>query len=55
MGQIVDPKTLVFNLNKTPGNYPKEDNLNKGVNKFPKYFHQSSLRASFFMYVTAHI
>jgi hypothetical protein len=28
MGQIVGPETLVFNLNQTPGNYPKEDNLN---------------------------
>jgi hypothetical protein len=29
MGQIVGPELLVFNLNQTPGNYPKEDNLNK--------------------------
>jgi hypothetical protein len=28
MGQIVGPETLVFNLNQTPDNYPKEDNLN---------------------------
>jgi hypothetical protein len=28
MGQIVGPETLVFNLNQTPGNYPKEYNLN---------------------------
>jgi hypothetical protein len=27
-GQIVGPETLVFNLNQTPGNYLKEDNLN---------------------------
>ena len=26
--QTVGPETLVFNLNQTPGNYPKEDNLN---------------------------
>jgi hypothetical protein len=31
MGQIVGPKTMVFNLNQAPGNYPKEDNL-KTVN-----------------------
>jgi hypothetical protein len=29
MGQIIGPETLVFNLNQTPGNYPKEDNLNR--------------------------
>jgi hypothetical protein len=29
MGQIVVPETLVFNLNQTPGNYPREDNFNK--------------------------
>jgi hypothetical protein len=28
MGQIIGPETLVLNLNQTPGNYPKEDNLN---------------------------
>jgi hypothetical protein len=28
MIQIVGPETMVFNLNQTPGNYPKEDNLN---------------------------
>ena len=28
MGQIVSSETLVFNLNQTPGNYPKEDNFN---------------------------
>jgi hypothetical protein len=28
MGQIIGPETLVFNLNHTPDNYPKEDNLN---------------------------
>jgi hypothetical protein len=28
MGQIVSPETLVFNLNQTPGNDPKEDNFN---------------------------
>ena len=28
MGQIVGPETLVFNLNQTPGNYPKAHNLN---------------------------
>ena len=28
MGQIAGPETLIFNLNHTPGNYPKEDNLN---------------------------
>jgi hypothetical protein len=28
MGQIVRPETLVFNLNQTPDNYPKEDNFN---------------------------
>lgn len=28
MGQIVGPGTLVFNPNQTPGNYPKEGNLN---------------------------
>jgi hypothetical protein len=27
MGQTVGPETLIFNLNQTPGNYPKEDNL----------------------------
>jgi hypothetical protein len=27
MEQIVGPETLVFNLNQTPGNYPKEENL----------------------------
>jgi hypothetical protein len=27
MGQIVSSKTLVFNLNQTPGNYRKEDNF----------------------------
>ena len=26
IGQTVSPETLVFNLNQTPGNYPKEDN-----------------------------
>jgi hypothetical protein len=29
MGQIVSPETLVFNLNQTPGNYPKEDKFNR--------------------------
>ena len=30
MGQIVSPEMLVFfNLNQMPGNYPKQDNLNK--------------------------
>jgi hypothetical protein len=28
MEKIVSPETLVFNLNQTPGNYPKQDNLN---------------------------
>jgi hypothetical protein len=28
IGQIVGHETLVFNLNQTPGNYLKEDNLN---------------------------
>ena len=28
MEQIVGPETLVFNLNQTPSNYPKEYNLN---------------------------
>ena len=28
MGQTVSPKTFVFNLNQTPGNYQKEHNLN---------------------------
>jgi hypothetical protein len=28
MGQIVSPETLLFNLNQTPGNYTKKDNLN---------------------------
>jgi hypothetical protein len=28
MGQTASPETLAFNLNLTPGNYPKEDNLN---------------------------
>jgi hypothetical protein len=27
-GKTVSPETLVFNLNQTPGNYPKEDNFN---------------------------
>ena len=27
MGQTVSPETLVFNLNQTPGSYPKEDNF----------------------------
>ena len=31
MGQIVGPETLVVSLNQTPGNYPKEDNLNTVV------------------------
>jgi hypothetical protein len=29
MAQTVSPETLVFNLNQTPGSYPKEDNFNK--------------------------
>jgi hypothetical protein len=28
MGQTVSPETLVFYLNQTPSNYPKEDNFN---------------------------
>jgi hypothetical protein len=28
MGQTVSSETLVFNLNQTPGNCPKEDNFN---------------------------
>jgi hypothetical protein len=28
MRQIVGPEALGFNLNQTPGIYPKEDNLN---------------------------
>jgi hypothetical protein len=27
MEQIVGTEKLVFNLNQTPGNYPKDDNL----------------------------
>jgi hypothetical protein len=29
VGHKVGPETLVFKINQTPGNYPKEDNLNK--------------------------
>jgi hypothetical protein len=28
MRQIVGSEMLVFDLNQTPGNYPKDDNLN---------------------------
>ena len=28
MGQIIGLETLDFNLNQTPDNYPKEENLN---------------------------
>jgi hypothetical protein len=42
MGQIAGPETLVFNLNQTPSNYPKEDNsttLNQGESlKFNKRY-----------------
>ena len=37
MEQIVGPETLVFNLNQTPGNYTKEDNLNTVVLKLQFY------------------
>lgn len=40
MGQIVGPETLVCKLNKMPGNYPKEENLNFFMSP---YVHKGSL------------
>jgi hypothetical protein len=40
MGQIVGPEMLVFNLNQTPDNYPKEDNFSKPLLVFLSFGRQ---------------
>jgi hypothetical protein len=45
MGRTGDPETLVFNLKQTPGNYPKEDNLNTRWNVEQLLWNQYSLQS----------